>query len=74
MGVISIRFTEKEENVIRNFAEFSGKSISELLKDTFFEKLENEYDLKAIEDFEKKEKLGTTEFLNIDDFEKAIGL
>lgn len=34
----------------------------------------DEYDLKVIEEFEEKEEMGTTEFLNIDDFEKEIGL
>lgn len=74
MGVISVRFTEKEENLIRDFSEFTGKSISELLKETFFEKLENEYDLRVVDEFEKKVEAGTAEFFDLEDFEKAIGL
>ena len=45
MSVISIRFNSEEENVIKNYAKAKGFSISQLIKETLMEKIEEEYDL-----------------------------
>ena len=57
MSVISIRFNSEEENVIKNYAKAKGFSISQLIKETLMEKIEEEYDLEVCKEYLKaKEK------------------
>jgi uncharacterized protein (DUF1778 family) len=55
--IISFRVTEEEHFIIRKYAEFKGKSISEAVRKAILEKAEDEYDLRAYlrakEEFEK---------------------
>jgi len=45
---ISIRATTQEKEQIEAYAKMHSVSVSALLKNLFFEKLENEYDLQLI--------------------------
>jgi len=49
---ISIRATRDEREQIKAYAKMKNKSISALMKDLFFEKIEDEFDLKLIEEYE----------------------
>ncbi|MBQ3177949.1 MAG: ribbon-helix-helix protein, CopG family [Clostridia bacterium] len=46
---ISLRLNDEEASLIRKFAELNGLSISELLRQSVLERIEEEYDLKAYE-------------------------
>lgn len=47
MAVISIKFNNEEENIIKNYAKTKGFSISQLIKDTLMERIAKEYDLEV---------------------------
>lgn len=49
MSVISLRLNEKEENLLKEVANFEGLGLSTYLKKIIFERLEDEYDLKLAE-------------------------
>ncbi len=55
--VISVRLKAEEEALIRSFAKMHGISISELIRKSVMEQIEEEYDLKilrkALEEHEK---------------------
>lgn len=49
MPHITFRVTEEEKSFIESYAQLHGLSLSDAVKRAFFEKLEDEYDLKAYE-------------------------
>ena len=71
MTHISLRVTPEERGAMENYAQFAGLSLSEAIKQVFFEKLEDEYDLRLISEFEKNDD-GTR--YSLEDIEKELGL
>ena len=69
MSVISVRFNSEEENVIKNYAKTKGFSISQLIKETLMEKIEEEYDLEVCKEYLKAKEEGTLVTIP---FEEAI--
>ena len=67
MGTITIRVNEAEEAVLDQAASLYGSSKSALLKQLAFEKLEDEYDLAVVLDYEKKKARGTIKTRPIED-------
>jgi len=65
MGILSVRFEDEEYEALSNFAKAKRVSMNKALKDAFFEKLEDEYDLKlfdkAYAEYLKNKKAYTTE-------------
>ena len=55
MAHVTMRVTDQEKQVMESYAQLHGVSLSEAMKAAFFEKLENEYDVKAIEEYENEE-------------------
>lgn len=57
MATFSIRVSEKEDKLVRSFAEVHGISLNDLFKEAVLEKIEDELDLKAynkaLEEYEK---------------------
>lgn len=58
MSVISIKFNEEEEKVIKKFIESKGFSVSQYIKDLIFEKIEDEYDLEIYKEYLKEKEEG----------------
>ena len=69
MAVISIKFNNEEENIIKNYANTKGFSISQLIKDTLMERIAEEYDLEVCK---KYLKMKVEETLVTIPFEEAI--
>lgn len=46
---ISLRLNDEDTELFKNYAKLNGVSISELIRQSVIEKIENEYDLKAYE-------------------------
>ena len=69
MSVISVRFNSEEENVIKNYAKAKGFSISQLIKETLMEKIEEEYDLEVCKEYLEAKEEGTLVTIP---FEEAI--
>ncbi len=46
---ISLRLTEEESILIKKYADFKKMSVSELIRQTILERIEDEYDLDAYE-------------------------
>ena len=58
MGTITIRVNETEEAALAQIAKLYGATKSALLKQLAFEKLEEEYDLAVVKDYENKKARG----------------
>ena len=73
MAILSLRFTDEEYNSLKTFAAVNGVSLNKAVKDAFFEKLEESYDLasfdKAYAEYLKDKHTYTRE-----EVEKEFGL
>ena len=69
MSVVSIRFNDDEEEILKNYVKSKGINLSQYIKNIIFEKIEEEYDLKSVQEYLKVKSEGT---LNLIPFEEAI--
>ncbi|MEG1473892.1 MAG: DUF6290 family protein [Christensenella sp.] len=72
MAHISLRVSDMEKIAMDNYAKLHGMNLSDAIKEAFFEKLEDEYDLRVIEEYEKN-KAGM-KFYTMDEAKKELGL
>ncbi len=49
MAVLSLRFTDEEYDALKAYAAVNGISLNKAVKDAFFEKLEENYDLECFD-------------------------
>jgi len=68
MSVISIRFNEEEEEILKNYVKSKEINLSQYIKNIIFEKIEEEYDLKSVQEYLKAKFEGA---LNLIPFEEA---
>ena len=71
MPHVSLRVSEGEKIWMEGYAKLHGLNLSDAIKAVFFEKLEDEYDLKTIREYESKPDL---KFYSLDDVKKELGL
>ena len=69
MSVVSIRFNDEEEEIVKNYVKSKGTNLSQYIKNIIFEKIEEEYDLKLVQEYLKAKSKGT---LNLIPFEESI--
>ena len=69
MSVVSIRFNDEEEEIVKNYVKSKGTNLSQYIKNIIFEKIEEEYDLKLVQEYLKAK---SEETLNSIPFEEAI--
>ena len=71
MSIITLRVSEEEKEVLQRYADFTVVSLSEFIKTRVIESIEDEYDLKMIEEYEKNRK---KEFYSFDEVKKLLGI
>ena len=74
MLIISLRVPEKELNIFKSYAKLDNRSLSEIIRTTLLEKIENEYDLKVFEEYEMEKTNGTLKTRTINELWKELGL
>lgn len=47
--MLSVRLSKDEENLIKKFAKFNNMSLSEFVRSTLLDSIENQYDLEIFE-------------------------
>ena len=62
----SLRLNDEDSNLIKKYAELNGLTVSELLRKSVFERIEDEYDLKCYENAMEEYKKDTTTFSHKD--------
>ena len=73
MPHVSLRVTEQEKFWMESYAKVQGVNLSEAIKQAFFEKLEDEYDLKAIGEYEEEKAKGNMKYYSIEETKKRLG-
>ena len=69
MSVVSIRFNDEEEEIVKNYVKSKGTNLSQYIKNIIFEKIEEEYDLKLVQEYLKAK---SEDILNLIPFEEAV--
>lgn len=69
MSVVSIRFNDEEGEIVKNYIKSKGTNLSQYIKNIIFEKIEEEYDLKIVQEYLKTKSEGTLNFIP---FEEVI--
>ena len=69
MSVVSIRFNDEEEEIVKNYVKSKETDLSQYIKNIIFEKIEEEYDLKLVQEYLKAK---SEETLNLIPFEEAV--
>lgn len=69
MSVVSIRFNDEEEEIVKNYVKSKGINLSQYIKNIIFEKIEEEYDLKLVQEYLKAK---SEDKLNLIPFEEAV--
>ena len=74
MSVISVRVNNKELAMLENASKIYGCGISGMIKQIVFEKLEDEYDMRAIADYETAKANNTLKTRPIEELWEELGL
>ncbi len=74
MSIISLRVNDEEKAVLEDAARFYKCSMSTLVKRLALEKLEDEYDMKAAEDYMRKRDSGALKTRPISEVCKKVGI
>ena len=74
MPHVSLRVTEEEKSLMESYSKLHGINLSDAIKETFFEKLEDEYDLKAIREHEEEKINGHVKYHSHAQVKEMLGL
>ncbi len=69
---INVRFNENEINALKKIADNHGVGLSTMIKTLALEKLSDDYDIKAIKEYEESKKNKKIELVDHDDAWKEI--
>lgn len=74
MSMISLRVPEQDLSLFKDYARINNKSLSEVIRNTMLERIEDEYDLKVFEEYEEKKAAGEVKTYTHDEVWKELGL
>ena len=74
MSHVSLRVTNSEKTIMESYAKVQGVSLSDAIKDVFFQKLEDEYDLQTMQLHRERKAKGDVVYYSIDDVISEMGL
>lgn len=67
MNIISVRVNDDEMAILEKASKLYSNKISSMIKQIVFEKLEEDYDIKAVMEYEKQKEAGTLETRDIEE-------
>ena len=70
---ISLRLTEEDSMLIKKYAEVNKVSVSDLIRQSVMERIENEYDLECFDKAMAEYKANPVSY-SLDEIEKELGL
>ena len=56
--MLSLRMSDEDERLIRNYARYNQLTVSEFLRMAALERIENEYDLQVLREYENLKEAG----------------
>lgn len=73
-SIISVRVNDTEEKILNSVSAMYGCGVSSFIKKVVFEKIEDDYDIKSIEEYESEKKNGTLETRPIEELWEELDL
>lgn len=74
MSTISLRVPEQELSLFRDYAKINNCSLSEIIRNTMLERIEDEFDRKVFAEYEKEKTAGTVKTYSHNEAWKELGL
>lgn len=74
MSTISLRVPEDELNIFKSYARLNNTSLSEIIRETMLDHIENEYDLKVFQEYKIEKSNGTLKTRPINELWKELGI
>ena len=74
MPHVSLRVTEEEKKWMESYAQVQGINLSDAIKSAFFEKMEDEYDLKILQEHEARKATGLVKYYSLAEAKKELGI
>lgn len=74
MSTISLRVPEDELNIFKSYARLNNTSLSEIIRKTMLDHIENEYDLKVFQEYKIEKSNGTLKTRPINELWKELGI
>lgn len=72
MGTISLRLNDRDDSLIRKYAELNGVDLSSFVREAVMEKIEDEYDLALFDQVWEEEKEG--ERISHEEVKRELGI
>ena len=72
--IVSIHLSEEENQLFKNYAEFTEVDLSTLFKRALLEKIELEHELNIIVAYEKEKTKGTLELFDVEEVMAELGV
>jgi predicted DNA-binding protein len=72
--IVNFRTTEKAYEHMKDFAAFNGQTMSEMIADSVWRRIEDWEDLMAIEEYKKERAAGKVETVSWEQVKKDAGL
>ncbi|MBQ9179863.1 MAG: antitoxin [Firmicutes bacterium] len=74
MSTISLRVPDQELSLFKNYARIHNKSLSEVIRNTMLERIEDEYDLTVFAEYEKEKAAGKVKTYTHEEVWRELGL
>ena len=74
MSIISLRVSEEELRILKAYAKLNNSSLSETIRVTMLERIEDEYDLKVFAEYEEEKATGRLKTRPINELWEELAL
>ena len=72
MTTLTVRLNQEEEKIFNSVANLYGGKLSTAIKQLALEKIEHEYDMQLIKDFEEREERNEVNLISFDELKKEL--
>ena len=74
MSTISLRISYEELRILKSYAKINNCSLSEIIRVTMLERIEEEYDLRVLSEYENEKETGQSKTKPINELWKELNL
>lgn len=74
MSTISLRVPDEELRILKSYAKINNCSLSEIIRVTMLERIEEEYDLRVLSEYENEKETGQSKTKPITELWKELNL
>lgn len=74
MSTISLRVSDEELRILKSYAKINNCSLSEIIRVTMLERIEEEYDLRVLSEYENEKETGQSKTKPINELWKELNL